>query len=185
MTKNKNKDSIKASIDALSISSVVGGETFYPNSIKGKTISLNQKAESFFGVGSIWLDSQKYSCVVPDTITSQQEEIIRTCLRQGIVVEGDRYIAPIDKDREVLNEYWHLIKTHGLSHTDPKSKSMPKFRALFRNGTDRNWTAKEVSRFCMEEEKKYKNREPILKLLNEMFKYSDSPATLLEEPSKK
>ena len=82
-----------------------------------------------------------------------------------------------------MNEYWHLIKTFGLEPTNSKSESVIKFRQLLKNGVDRNWTAKEISSFCIEQEKKYKNRDRVIKLLNDLYKNSDCPVTLLEEPT--
>lgn len=180
--KTKNAvDDIIQNID-LSVSSEKG--TFFTKSLKGMTISLNQKVQSHFGVGPIWLTSSNYTTTIPDTISYQEEEILKKALSSGSIVEGNSYIPPIDKNKDVLNEYWHLIKTFGLDPTNTKSESVTKFRKLLKNGVDRNWTAKEISNFCIEQEKKYKNRERVLKLLNDIHKNSDCPATLLEEPTR-
>lgn len=179
----KNGDSIDSLIQNIDLSVTAGNQNFFTNSVKGKTISLNQKAQPFFGVGPIWLTSTEFSAVVPDTITYKEEEIIKKALASGSIVEGKVYISPIDRNKDVLNEYWHLIKTFGLDPTNNKSESLIKFRKLLRDGTDRNWTAKEISSFCIEQEKKYKNRERVIKLLNDVYKNSDCPVTLLEEPS--
>jgi hypothetical protein len=182
MTK-KNKTAVDDLIQNIDLSVSQGSQTFFTNSLKGKTISLNQKIQPVFGVGPIWLSSSNYSTVIPDTITYQEEEIIKKALSSGSIVEGNTYISPIDKNKDVLSEYWHLIKTFGLEPNNSKSESVIKFRKLLKEGVDRNWTAKEISSFCIEQEKKYKNRERVIKLLNDVYKNSDCPATLLEEPT--
>lgn len=180
--KNKTAvDDIIQNID-LSVSSEKG--TFFTNSLKGKSISLNQKVQSFFGVGPIWLTSADYSTVVPDSISPQDEEVLKKALSAGTIIEGKTYIPPIERNRDVLEEYWHLVKIFGLDPTNNKSESILKFRKLLKNGVDRNWTAKEISSFCIEQEKKYKNRERVIKLLNDVHRNSDCPATLLEEPTR-
>jgi len=183
MSKKNKQNSVDDLIQNIDLSVSNGSSTFFTNSIKGKTISLNQKLQPVFGIGPIWLTSSNYSAVVPDTITYQEEEIIKKGLSSGAIVEGKVYIPPIDKNRDVLNEYWHLIKTFGLEPTNSKSESVIKFRQLLKNGVDRNWTAKEISSFCIEQEKKYKNRDRVIKLLNDLYENSDCPVTLLEEPT--
>lgn len=179
----KNKTAVDDLIQNIDLSVSSGNQNFFTTSIKGKTISLNQKAQSFFGVGNIWLTSTNYSAVVPDNITYQEEDTIRKALSAKTIVEGKVYIPPIEKNKDVLTEYWHLVKTFGLDPTNNKSESIVKFRKLLKDGVDRNWTAKEISSFCIEQEKKYKNRDRVIKLLNDVYKNSDCPPTLLEEPT--
>lgn len=179
----KNKTVVDDLIQNIDLSVSAGNQNFFTNTIKGKTISLNQKVQPFFGVGPIWLTSNSYSAIVPDNISYQEEEIIRKALSSNTIVEGKVYIPPIDKNKDVLSEYWHLVKTFGLEPTNNKSESVIRFRQLLKNGVDRNWTAKEITSFCIEQEKKYKNREKVIKLLNDVYKNSDCPVTLLEDPT--
>lgn len=178
MTKNK-PNKVDDSIKNLNIAAVMGGEKPV-SSVKGKTISLNLKSETFFGVGSIWLTPKNYTTVVPSTLTPDQEEIIQTALNSGLLLEGDVYVPPLDRQESVLEEYWQLIRAYGLDPADPKSKSMPAFRKLLKTGRDRNWTAKEVAKYCIKQETAYKNREKVLKLLQDLHKNSLCPDTLLE-----
>lgn len=184
MTKNKKTNTVEDTIKNLSIGATIGGDDYYSNSLIGKEVSLNQKKASNFRIGSLDLTNKRYSAKIKEDITSDQEQVIRKGLSMGLIVEGNVYIPPIDRDNTVLEEYWNLIKVYDLNPADPRSKSMPKFKLLYKKGVDRNWTAKEVAKFCMEQEKKYKNRERVLKLLNDLHKYSDCPDTLLEEPAK-
>jgi len=177
----KSKNQVEDLIQNIDLSVSSNNQNFFTNSIKGKTVSLNQKVQSHFGIGNIWLNSANYSVVIPNDISYEQEEILKKALASGTLIEGKKYIAPIDKNKDVLTEYWHLIKTFGLDPTNNKSESMIKFRKLLKDGVDRNWTAKEISSFCIEQEKKYKNRDRVIKLLTDVYKNSDCPPTLLEE----
>jgi len=163
----------------IDISATLGAETIKAELV-GQKISLNQKVESFFGVGNIWLTHENYSATVPDNLNPQQLEILERALAKGLVVKGDKYIPPIDRNEDVLEEYWNLIKTYGLDTNKEKDPSTIAFRKLFRSGVDRNWTAKEIANFCMEREARYKNRDKVMKLLKDTHKYSSCPDTLLE-----
>ena len=178
MSKKKSTD-IEDSIKNLNISAVMGGESTL-STVKGKTVSLNLKRESFLGIGSMWLTPKNYTATVPDNLTPAQEKQVRQSLDLGILVEGDIYIPPIDRRDSVLEEYWQLVKLYGLDAADPKSKSMPAFRKLLKMGVDRNWTAKEVAKYCIKQETAFKNREKVLKLLQDLHKNSLCPDTLLE-----
>ena len=181
VTEDQNK--INNAIQNLDISTSLAGKVSVGKSLKGKSITLNQKAESFFGTSnkSIWLGPKTYSMVVPDTITPEEEIEVNNAISLGILVEGNTYIPPIDKDPKVLQEYWSLIKTHGLSPSDPKCKSFPKFSRLLKKPIDRNWTAKEITNYCIQEETKYKNREKIIGYLKAVHINADCPNTLLEQ----
>jgi hypothetical protein len=160
---------------------VVAPEVSQQGNLIGKTFSLNQVMETFFGVGRFWLTPDNYTLTVPKDVKPSELVSISRAISQGILQEGDKYIAPITKNKDVLNEYWHLIKSKGLDTNDNKSESTIKFRALFRNGVDRNWTAKEVAKYCIKQETDYKNRERVLKLLQDMHKFSECPDTLLTD----
>tara|TARA_R110002074_G_scaffold402324_1_gene607026 strand:+ start:66614 stop:67180 length:567 start_codon:yes stop_codon:yes gene_type:complete len=183
-TKKVAAETVSQDIDTISISGTVGAETS-KQTLKGKEISLNQKAESFFGIGDIWLTHTNYSATVPQNISPQHLSILEGALARGQVVLGNKYIPPIDRKDEVLEEYWHLIKTYGLDSTKDKCPAMVAFRKLFRVGTDRNWTAKEIANFCIERETRSKNRDKTLKLLRDTHRYSSCPDTLLESQETK
>lgn len=158
----------------------VATSTVVDTSIIDKVFSLNQKRETFLGIGRFWLSPDNYSFTVPSDVTKEETAKIRKAISNGILLEGEKYIPPIDKDQSVLDEYWHLLKTYGLDTNNTKSESTIQFRKIFKNGTDRNWTAKEVAKYCIKKETEYKNRDKIIKLLQDMHKYSSCPDTLLE-----
>lgn len=168
-------------IEDIDFAVSVGTETTVTKSVKGIEISLNTKAETFFGVGDIWLSSKDYTCKVPDNVSPATEIAIRNAIKRGVLVEGNVKINPIEKNNAVLDEYWDLIKTFGLENsvTNP-SESLKRFRKLFKEGVDRNWTAKEIARFCYRKEQDYKNRDKVLKLLKDTIQFSTCPDTLLE-----
>lgn len=145
-----------------------------------KTFSLNLKKQTILGFGRFWLTPENYSFTVPSDATQDELASITRAVSNGTLVEGDTYVPPIDRDESVLDEYWHLIKTYGLDTNNNKSESTIQFRKIFKNGTDRNWTAKEVAKYCIKKEAEYKNRDKIIRLLQDMHKYSSCPDTLLE-----
>ncbi len=186
MTKNKKDKEVANQIDSqienIDITTTVNNVSQNSISLKGKTISLNQKAEAFFGTSkkTIWLSGKNYSVVVPDSISTDEERELLTALKAGILIEGNTYIAPIDKDPSVLEEYWQLIKNFGLEPGNSKCKSYPKFSKLLKKPIDRNWTAKEIVNYCIQYEAKGKNRQKVIDLLKAVHKNSDCPPTLLE-----
>ena len=181
-TRKKNIESESDNqISDISLSGTIGAESITTKITEVKEISLNQKAEAFFGVAGIWLTHENYSAEIPKNISASDAKVIQRALDAGIIVEGNRYICPVDRDENVLEDYWHLIKSFGLDTTNSKSESTIAFRKLFKTGIDRNWTAKEVANFCIERETKYKNRDRIIKLLKELHKFSGCPDTLLEK----
>ena len=192
MTKKSNQksdkpetDPIDAKIESLDISSVMGSTSTATatESYAGRKIALNQKVETFFGVGNkkIWLSPQNYTCVVPQDLTPEETEQLKTAIKQSkVLLDSDKYVAPIERSNDVLSEYFDFIKQYGLDIADKKSKSVAKFRQLVRMKIDRNWSAKEIIRFCIEQEKKYKNRDKIIRLLNNVLFNSDAPEFLLD-----
>ena len=145
-----------------------------------KSFSLNLKKQTILGFGRFWLTPEQYSFTVPEDATQEELAAITRAVSNGTLVEGNTYVPPIDKDQAVLDEYWHLIKTYGLDTNNSKSESTIRFRKIFKEGTDRNWTAKEIAKYCIKQESEYKNRDKIIRLLQDMHKFSSCPDTLLE-----
>lgn len=190
MAKNKDKKieldqtpDISEAIKNLSVGTLLGGEQSSSRKLTATHVSLNLKKESFFSLpsGRVKLTVKQYSCKVPENLTNSEKERLQRAIDSGVLVEGDVFISPIDKNEDVLKEYFSLIKDYGLTMSDEKSPSTIKFRALFRLGVDRNWTAKEIANYCMGMETKGKNRKKILDTLLELHKYSDCPDTLFEQ----
>lgn len=174
----KSKEQVDQEIDQIDMTVSINNSDFFTNSVKGKEISLNFKKESFFGIDNIWLSADNYSCVVPETISPQAEAVIKKAIEQGILCLGNVFIQNKDRDDNVPNEYWELIKQYGIS---PKKddKSFKKFKYLIKYGVDRNWTAKEIIKTCIENEQKYKNRKEVIKYLNSVFDTIACPDSLV------
>jgi hypothetical protein len=177
---NVSTPTVESMINALDLASISGPVVHFSNDVRGKVISLNQKLESFFGVGKVWLSSKNYSCTVPADASTDDVLLIKEAIAKGILVEGDVYIPPIDRNPSVLEEYWSLVKTYGLETTNDKSPAMIKFRKLLRHGVDRNWTGKEIAAHCIRQEEAYKHRPKIIQLLKEFQANVMCPDTLLE-----
>lgn len=181
MAKNKTKSNEQSSIESqiadLAVGVSINDIAYNSVPLKGKNITLNFQKESFFGVGDIWLQEGKHTCIVPENITPRDEEILRDAINKGIVVLGDHFIPNVQKDQAVLEEYWDYIKRYGFVDSS-QHKAFSKFKKLFRYGTDRNWTAKEVVKYCITSELKYKSRQDVLKLLNNIFNRLNCPDTL-------
>jgi hypothetical protein len=177
----KKEQTVEELIQNIDLSVAQGGAVTHTSSLVGKTFSLNQKKSVIFGVGDIWLDTKNYKVTITKELSVEHHDIFRKAISAGTLVEGDVKIPPVDKDKAVLEEYWHLIKTYGLSPTDNKSKSTPAFRKLLRIGEDRGWTAKEIAKYCMAREKESKNRENIIRLLKELHRNSECPETFSED----
>jgi hypothetical protein len=180
MSKKKTQ-SVEELIQNIDLSVAQGDTITHTSELKGKTYTLNQKKRVTFGVGNIWLTTKNPTITFDKDLSSQEESIIRKAIADGTLVEGSTVILPIDRDDKVLAEYWHLVKTYGLVPADTKSKSMIKFKSLLRLGSDRNWTAKEIAKYCIKQEQEYKNRENIIRLLNDLHKNADCPDSFLED----
>jgi hypothetical protein len=182
MSKKKVESNLEKDIESISLGVSINQSTYNVTSLKGKNITLNFAKESFFGVGDIWLQEGKYTCVVPDNIKEKDEEILRDAIQKGIVVLGDHFIPNINKEQAVLEEYWDYIKTFGFEDTQ-NHKAFSKFKKLFKYGIDRNWTAKEIVKYCISNELNYKSRPNVIKLLNQVFNRLDCPDTLSVSPN--
>lgn len=186
MPRKKKEDTVNADIDSVSLSGTISADRIDTSKsdikVRGETFSLNLKKESFLGIGDIWLSYKNHTAKIPEDISDALEKKIRNAVAKGILVPGDTFIPPITKDEAVLEEYWEYIKVFGLD-VKPEGKqsdSVIKFRKLFKDGVDRNWTAKEIARFCSKREVEYKNRKRVLKLLEDLDRFSMCPDTLTE-----
>lgn len=184
----KNKETsqnVDDQIKNLGIGSVIGDLSHYSLSLP-KTVSLNLKKESFFSLGGnkMRLNCNNHTCTVPEELSSDEIQKVRNAIDNGTLVEGEVFIPPIERDEEVLKEYCSLIKQFGFNNLDNKSPSVVKIRQLFKKGIDRNWTAKEIANYCINEEKKGKNRKDVVQTLENLHRFSDCPDTLFEVNTK-
>ncbi len=175
--KKSNKSDQEDKIPSFQVSVGAAGRYVAP-SLGGKIISLNQKAESYFGVGPIWLTNTNYWCTIPNTLSNQEYDIIRAAISAGIVVLGKSFIPPVDKASDVPEQYWFALKEKGFE--DKKVKE--KFVKLLRIGQDQGWTTLEILQFCLNSEERYKKRKDVLRLLKESILKYDGPLQLYEPP---
>lgn len=176
-----NQESIDKIIDSLDISANATTFTVETKTLAGLDISLDLSKQTFFGIGNIWLSPVSHTCKVPENLSKEDISILKEHINNGIIkLNSKEFIPPITRSDEVLKEYFDFIKQYGLDLTDPKSKSISKFKNLIRLNVDRNWSVKEIVRYCIEQETKYKNRTPVLKLLKNVLDNSQAPDNLTE-----
>lgn len=179
MTKNKDKET-KLPAVTIGINNVQLKDR---STLIGKTISLNQKIDCYFGVGNLWLTSSNYYAIIPDTLSDEELGIVQKCLNDGVIVEGKVFIPPIDRSQDVLNEYWLSVKSSGLSESSKNGKTArEKFATLLKHGVDRGWTAYEIASFCLNKEVQNSNRSEVNRLLNEIIVNFPGEKTLFVEP---
>lgn len=177
----KEKNNVDASISAMDLDTTIDNKVHTSATIKaGDKISLNQKKETFVGVAGLWFTPKAYCHEIPANVTIDQLIQIKDLIANEILLLGDIKILPLEKDKAVLGEYWELLKREGLKVKDKKSRSVAKFRALLLRPIDRNWTAKEICKYCIEQEVKYKNRADIIKLLTDLAVNANCPDSLQE-----
>lgn len=149
----------------------------------GKEISLNCKASSFFGVGNIWLTAKNYWCVVPSDLKKEEYNIIHSSINAGSIILGKKFIPPVTRTEDTLIEYFDLFAR--LPDTGGMHKTVrTKFKRLILIGEDRGWTAAEIINFCLEKEKKNKNRKFAITFLEDALVIYQGPATFYDPPDK-
>ncbi len=139
------------------------------DTISGKTISLNLKVASMFAVGDIQLTPTRYWAVVSHGKDENYYDIINKGLDLGRIVLGKVYVDPLVKDPAVLTEYWDAVRIRGKG-----KDTIEKLRLLVRKQIDRNYTIEEIANHIIEKEKKFKNRDEILKLMDELKKFQNN-----------
>jgi hypothetical protein len=152
---------------------ILGSEIISPREmLSGKIISLNGKARSFFGVGSIWLTLEKYWAEVPNDLSDADYNLIYSALASGDIVSGKKHIPAYDKPKEVLFKYWTLVKEskNSLSMT-----AVNTFKRLIDQRIDAGWTPREVFEYCIEREEDYRGRDFIIRALRDLINYYDGP----------
>ena len=179
----KNSDEIVVSIgsqvpspDQVDIYNTVS--SYSQPSLAGNLISINLKANSYFGVGPIWLTPENYWCEVPHGLSSDEYLTIQKSINVGTIVLGKQFIAPVDKPSNILEKYWMMIERQGMDNKKTKAE----FSMLIRRGTDSGWTALEIVNYCLERENKGKRRKDVIRLLEQVAKNYDGPLRLYEPP---
>lgn len=181
MSKHKKEDAIPTVTLGTNNSSVKDR-----NNLIGKFISINQKIESYFGVGNIWLTNQNYYTEIPDNLSDEEYEIISKSLADGTIVLGKQFIPPIERNKEVLEEYWQALKPSGFNLTTKLGvAARAKFTNLVKRNTDRGYTSYEVSAYCLNKEIQGSARSDVMRLLKEVIDSYDGEKTLFKEPDTK
>lgn len=164
------------------ISASIGAAPSTPKTKKtvnlvGQTISLDLTKEVFFGVGPIWLSYKNYWCTIPDGMAPSEYGQIIDGLQRGILVFGKKYIPPIEKNQGTLESYWYAIKPNGFN-----KEATAMFKRLVIQKIDRGYTAVEVAQYCLDNEKAYKKRKDVMKVLNEIIDRSGISLHAWEPP---
>lgn len=178
-TANTEATNTNTAMDQI-ISVTIDGVSSLKQNLAGKIISLNLKVDSFFGLegSSIWLTPEKYWAEVPDNLSSRNYEIISNCIRIGKLVLGKVYIPPVDKVSNICEHYWALVEKTGFETKNTKSA----FTTLLRKGQDSGWTAIEIAQFCLDKEKKSKNRKTVIDTLTQIVTRYNGPIQLYDPP---
>lgn len=186
---NKNKNKQPAITDfvppVVSLGSTFKTETQQP--LIGMQVTLNQKVETYYRVGSFLLTDQLYTAKIPPGLSAEEYAIIYRSLTSGVLVKGDHLIPPIDKANSVLEEYFQIINNGYYTRTNDTQSSKEvknKLTALLNRGSDRGWTGLEIFTYCKEKEKKGRKRRDTLAILDELIASYSGPLTLYEPPAK-
>lgn len=179
---NKAEESVDQIIESVDVSTTLGNTKTETKPITGLNLTINLAKRTFFGLpsGKIKLGPKDYTCVVPDTLSDEEIVMLKNAIAvNDLVLDTKEYIPPFTRSDEVLKEYFDFIKEYGLDPSNQKSKSIVKFKNLIRMSIDRNWSAKEILRYCIEQETKTKNRPKVIKVLNNALINSTAPDNLL------
>lgn len=170
-------------IDSVDVSSSVGAVKTESKPIANLNVSIDLSKRTFFGLpsGKMRLGPKNFTCVIPSDLNTEEEMMVRNLIDTGeLVLNCKDYIPPFTRSDDVLKEYFDFIKQYGLDPANQKSPSIIKFKNLVRMSIDRNWSAKEILRYCIEQETKLKNREKVIKTLKNTLFNSNAPDSLLE-----
>ena len=159
----------------LSLTTEVGGI----NSLVGEIVSINLKADPYFGIGSMWLTPTRYWAKIPADLLPEEYEILRKSLESGKIVKGKVFIPPVDKPSGVIDEYWDLIARQGISQ-EFKEKIQKTF--VKNNGLDRHYTLLEIRLECKRREEKGKHRHDVVRWLTEISNEIGGPVRVYDPP---
>jgi hypothetical protein len=148
------------------------------SSIVGKEISINLKANTYFGVGPIWLTPENYWCVVPEGLSRDHYDTIAKSIQNGTIVLGKVFLPPVEKASNILDKYWLAIERNGFDNKKTKTD----FSMLIKRGSDSGWTALEIVNYCLEKENAGRRRKEVIRLLEQVIKNYDGPLRLYDPP---
>jgi hypothetical protein len=144
----------------------------------GKTISLNQKAATYFGVGDkIWLNEHNWSTEVPNDLTAEEISIIDDGINSGTIVMGEKWIARLEKDLSVRENYLDIVKNAKYLTDEVKEP----FKQLILTKQNGNYTASEILTYVMNHERKTRGRTNFLTFLQDALNHYDGPAQLVSD----
>jgi hypothetical protein len=161
----------------------------YYNDLIGKTISINLKHQNnlrerttYFGVGDIWLTPKNYWATIPADMKSSDYKVIRNALNKGIVVLGKKYIPPIEKNKETVQDYVKLLSSSRIANNAVGVEIADKFKDLLKKKVVDGWTVSEIVSHCIAKERAGRSRDFVLRFLNEVNDMYDGPVKLYEDP---
>lgn len=154
----------------------------YTSGFAGEKISINLKHRTYFGLGEeedmkIWLSPENWSDTVPEGLSKEEVSILEKLISSGDLVLGEKWIPPVDKDKEVLNKYVSLLSDTQHITEDFKSK----IRELFRYKQQGHYTALEIFEAMLEDEKKRRRRVAFITYLQEAIDNYIGPVQLVQD----
>ena len=148
------------------------------NNLIGKYVSINLKRGPYFGVGPVWLSINNFWTEVPSNLSDAEYALIAKGLANETLVYGKVFVSPIDRIANKLDEYWQEVKNTGFRTKESKAK----FASLLKKGSDGGWTAHEIAKHCIKQEVQYKNRQEIIRMLQQVIDNHEGPISLYEIP---
>ncbi|RMH18629.1 MAG: hypothetical protein D6698_06770 [Gammaproteobacteria bacterium] len=134
----------------------------------GKKISLNLKRESFFFCGDIHLSPERWWATISPGWPDEYYQMILRAISDGHIVYGKERIEPVDRDDEVLDNWWNLVRINGASDI-----VVAALKKLVKEGSDKGYSLEEIATHCLAQENTSLNRPEVKKLLESALTYVD------------
>lgn len=132
------------------------------DSLVGATVSLNFKKRALFGSDSLMLTPSSPTAVVPEGITSREENILKTAIAAGTLVYGSTPVPGAIKKPEVLDRYINALKSARQVSKDLH----PVINELARRREDGKFTVHEILEHMLQYEVDHENRQAFVEYLN-------------------
>lgn len=160
------------------------------NNYAGVVISLNQKAGSYFGLGTpskdpasnsaqfkVWLTPKDWCAVIPPGLTDPEVTQLQNAIKSGLVILGKQYMPAAVKDPGAIQKYIDIMKYAPM--LDNKAKQP--FISLVNKKSDGNYTALEILNACLREEESSRHREVWISFLKDGIKAYNGPDILVQD----
>jgi hypothetical protein len=148
----------------------------------GTVISINLKKGAYYGVGDVgkcklWLDSENWTCKIPDNLSEQESMQVQGALERNTIVIGKHYLPALIKEEGIREEYAKLVK---LARTMTQDVKKP-FIDLVRMTQVGNWTPLEIYTYCLDQERTTRGRREWIDFLKEAIANYNGPDFLVED----